>query len=193
MREDLSWLSSTLASDASEGVGVLPHWIGTSKPSARVVAPARVVTASRDDNGVISELIASSTQGAGGVLMVGGHERSHGATIGGLMARELRLLGFVGLVTDGLVRDANDIRALDFPVWCRGVTPMASQKRELGLRGGAVQLGGVIVREGDLIVADDDGVVCWEAAQVDAYVLKARARLERDEQRLGRILERERR
>ena len=171
---------------------MLPHWISALKPSTRVIAPAKVVTASQGDKRVISELIASSTQGAGGVLIVGGHERSKGATIGGLMARELRLLGFVGLVTDGLVRDASEIRALEFPVWCRGVTPMASPKRELGLRGGAVQLGGVIVHEADLIVADDNGVVCWAAAQVDAYVLKARARLERDEQRLESILERER-
>jgi len=103
------------------------------------------------------------------------------------MVMELQQGGVAGLITDGLVRDSGEIRQLRFPVWCRGTTPAASNKHDPGVIGGAVTLGGAIVRDGDLVIADDDGVVIWPVDDYDALLAKAQARLDSDNARLARI------
>lgn len=182
------WLSATLASDAAEGRGVLPDWIKALETDSRVVGPAFVVLAGRDDNAAVVQAVAS-TPPPGCVLVVGGQSTSRTATIGGLMALEIRNLGVAGLVTDGLVRDGQEIRRLGLPVWCRGVTPTASLKRDPGVIGGAVAIGGALVRDGDLVIADDDGVVIWPAADCQELLGRAQARLDSDNARLARLRE----
>ena len=152
------WLGATLASDAAEGRGVLPTWIGTLRPGSRVVGPAFVVQAAQDDNLALSEALGSSPP-AGCVLVVGGHSTSRAATCGDLVAFEIKNAGIAGVVTDGLVRDSREIRNLGLPVWCRGVTPLAPGKRGPSVVGGSVPVGGTVVRDGDLVIAADDGGV----------------------------------
>ncbi|HEV7213909.1 MAG TPA: RraA family protein [Chloroflexota bacterium] len=180
------WLSATLASDATAGRGVLPPWITALGPDNRVVGPAFVVHASQDDNAAVVQAAATPPP-PGCVLVVGGQSTSRTATIGDLMALELRNLGVAGLVTDGLVRDAQEIRRLGLPVWCRGVTPTASAKRGPGLVGGAVIVGGALVRDGDLVIADGDGVVIWPAADYQELLAKAQTKLDSDNARLARL------
>lgn len=180
------WLSATLASDATEGRGVLPSWIRPLKVDWRVVGPAFVVLASEDDNQAVVQAVAAPPL-AGSVLVVGGMSTSRTATIGGLMALEIQNLGVAGLVTDGLVRDAQEIRELGFPVWCRGTTPTASAKRGPGAIGGAVAIGGTRVRDGDLVIADDDGVVIWPRERIPELLARAQAKLDADNARLARL------
>src|SRR5579872_2036255 len=129
MQEFPDWLVSTLASDATEGQGVLPSWIGSLKQDSQVVGPAFVGLIGQDDNLSVREAIQAPHR-PGSVLVVAGGSTSRTAVIGGLLALEMRNAGFVGLVTDGLVRDAREIRQLkQFNVWCRGLTPAASHKQ----------------------------------------------------------------
>src|SRR5438874_2300767 len=145
------WLASALASDASEGKGVLPQWIGSLKPEAQAIGPAFVVLMSQDDNLSVGEAIRASPR-PGSILVVAGGSTSRTATIGGLMALEMQLAGIVALVTDGLVRDAGEIRQLkQFSVWCRGGTPVASNKYGPVVLGGSISIGGVVVQDGDLV------------------------------------------
>jgi regulator of RNase E activity RraA len=90
-------------------------------------------------------------------------------------------------VTDGLVRDASEIRRLPFPVWCRGTTPTAPLKLTPGRVGGAVDIGGAFVRDGDLVIADDDGVVVWPLERLTELLERAKARLASDVERLAKI------
>ena len=186
MTEYPEWLASTLASDAAEGRGALPNGVAPLVVDARVIAPARVALMSQDDNLAVREAIEQPVPGA--VLVVGGGGMSRTATIGGLMARELRQAGYVGLVTDGLVRDAREIRALGFAVWCRGVTPAASGKGGPAVLGGSVAIGGTVVREGDLIIADEDGVVVWPSERIAELLARAEAKLRQDNARLAQLL-----
>src|SRR5689334_19095608 len=129
MNEFPTWLASTLASDATEGRGVLAPWIGSLKPDARAVGPAFVTLMSQDDNLSVREALQSSPP-PGSVLVVAGGSTSNTATIGGLLALEMQNAGIVALVTDGLVRDSREVRQMQhFYVWCRGVTPSASNKK----------------------------------------------------------------
>lgn len=181
------WLNATLASDAAEGRNVLtPGVIQPLRPDWRVIGPAFVVLGSQDDNLAINQAVALPPP-TGCVLVVGGQAGSRTATIGDLVALELQNLGMLGLVTDGLVRDAQEIRRLGLPVWCRGVTPTASAKRGPGTVGGTLTIGGAIVRDGDLVIADGDGVVVWPQEQLPELLSRAQARLASDNARLARL------
>ena len=181
------WLASTLASDATEGRGVLPPWIGSLKPGVRAAGPAFVALMSQDDNLSVREAI-QAPHSPRSVLVVAGGSTSRTATIGGLMALEMQNAGIVALVTDGLVRDAREIRQMQqFSVWCRGVTPAASYKRGPVVVGGAISIGGILIRDGDLVIADEDGVVVWPKEQIDALLVKAEAKRQQDNARLARL------
>ncbi|HEX6556981.1 MAG TPA: RraA family protein [Ktedonobacteraceae bacterium] len=189
MNEFPAWLASTLASDATEGRGVLPPWIGSLKPDARAVGPAFVALMSQDDNLSVREAIKASPP-SGSVLVVAGGSTSRTATTGGLMALEMQQAGIVALVTDGLVRDAGEIRQMQqFSVWCRGVTPAASHKNGPAVVGGTVSLGGTIIQDGDLVITDEDGVVIWPKELIDDLLVKAEAKWQQDNARLGQLQE----
>jgi 4-hydroxy-4-methyl-2-oxoglutarate aldolase len=187
MNEFPDWLASTLASDATEGQGVLPAWISSLKPDTRAVGPAFVALMSQDDNLSVREAI-QTPHAPGSVLVVAGGSTSRTATIGGLIALEMQNAGIIALVTDGLVRDARDIRQMQqFSVWCRGVTPAASHKQGPMVVGGSVSIGGILIRDGDLIIADDDGVVIWPQEQIAVLLGKAEAKWQQDNARLARL------
>ena len=186
MREFPEWLASTLASDAAGGRGVLPSWVASLKSGARAVGPAFVALMSQDDNLAVRKAIEAAPV-PGSVLVVAGGSVSRSATIGGLLALELQNMGIIALVTDGLVRDAGEIRQLQFGVWCRGVTPMASNKNGPASVGGPVSIGGIVIRDGDLVIADDDGVVVWPEEQIDDLLARAEAKLKADNDRLARL------
>ncbi len=188
MNEFPEWLAATLASDATEGRGVLPSWIHALIPEARAVGPAFVALVSQDDNLSVREAIKASPP-PGSVLVVAGGSTSRTATIGGLMALEMQHVGIVALITDGLVRDAKEIRQVGFGVWCRGVTPIASHKNGPTVVGGTVSIGGTIIRDGDLVIADEDGVVIWPKEHIDELLARAQAKLQQDNARLARLQE----
>ncbi len=180
------WLATTLASDATGGCGVLSEWVRPLRPGQRLTGPALVVALTRDDNAAMRD-IAAARPAPGTVLVVAGAEQSRTACMGDLVARELQSLGIAGVVTDGLVRDSAEIAALGLPVWCRGATPVASRKDGPGQVGGSATIAGALVRDGDLVVADDDGVVIWSHEDLPALLEAAERKRAADEERLERL------
>ncbi|MGH2510073.1 MAG: RraA family protein [Ktedonobacteraceae bacterium] len=186
MQQFPNWLASTLASDATNGQGILPTWIRSLRPDSRVVGPAFVALMSLNDNLSVREALAARPT-PGSVLVVAGGNESRTATIGGLMALEMQNVGIAGLITDGLVRDAGEIRALHFDVWCRGLTPSAPSKNGPAHIGGSISLGGILIHDGDLIIADEDGVVVWPHEQINELLVRAETRLQQDNARLAQL------
>jgi 4-hydroxy-4-methyl-2-oxoglutarate aldolase len=186
MNEFPEWLAATLASDATEGRGVLPPWIHALTSEARAVGPAFVALMSQDDNLSVREALKASPP-PGSVLVVAGGSTSRTATIGGLLALEMKHAGIIALVTDGLVRDAKEIRQLQFSVWCRGITPIASHKNGPAVVGESVSIGGTLIRDGDLVIADEDGVVIWPKEDIDDLLAKAQTKLQQDNARLAQL------
>src|SRR5258708_33947303 len=125
------------------------------------IGPAYVALMSQDDNLSVREAIqAPYTPGC--VLIVAGGNTSRTATIGGLLALEMQNRSIIALVTDGLVRDARDIRQMQqLNVWGRGVPPTASHKQGPVAIGGLVFLGGILLPDGDPVIAQEDWVVAW--------------------------------
>jgi 4-hydroxy-4-methyl-2-oxoglutarate aldolase len=94
----------------------------------------------------------------GDVLVIATDNWTGSAVLGDLVAAMFNNIGIAGVVTDGAVRDLTGISQVGLPVYARGLTANSSQKNGPGTIGGPISIGGVIVRSGDIIVGDRDGI-----------------------------------
>ena len=86
------------------------------------------------------------------------------SNMGGQSATIARRQGFIGAVVDATVRDPDQYRSWDWPVWCRGFTPITGKWRMQTVEvNGTVEICGVTVRAGDLVCADEAGIAFAQA------------------------------
>jgi regulator of RNase E activity RraA len=82
------------------------------------------------------------------------------ACLGGGVALAAKTRGAAGAILDGPCTDPHEIREMDFPVWCRGVSPVTTRQQDIGGRlNFPVSIGGAVVMPGDVVLADESGVV----------------------------------
>ncbi len=91
------------------------------------------------------------------VIDTGGSQRA--AVLGDLISNKALHRGVAGFVVDGLIRDADGIKETNLPVFARGVTPFGPLHRGPGELNYPVSCGGIVVNPGDIVVADENGVV----------------------------------
>jgi 4-hydroxy-4-methyl-2-oxoglutarate aldolase len=157
--------STSFVVDAMNGRGALSHDIKPLDPSSRFVGSALTARAGARDN--LAALAALDLIERGDVLVIATQGFSGTATLGDNMARIARMRGAVGIVTDGMVRDAAEIIALGIPVFCRGVTPNSAFPSGPGEVALPLAMGEVTVDAGDLVIGDRDGVVVVPRAHLE--------------------------
>jgi regulator of RNase E activity RraA len=108
----------------------------------------------------------------GDVIVVDGGGDLTNALIGELMANSMIKAGVAGIVINGAIRDAGWIAAHDFPVYAAGVTHRGPYKDGPGVINCAIALDGMVIEPGDLVLGDEDGLVCVPYGELDS-VLKA--------------------
>jgi 4-hydroxy-4-methyl-2-oxoglutarate aldolase len=110
----------------------------------------------------------------GDIVVIDGGARGDISAMGGLSTLFAKKYGLAGNIVDCGVRDVEEMRNLDYPVWSRGVTPISGKFRLEALEiNGPVVCGGVSVQPGDLVVADDTGVVIVPQKIIGAVVKQA--------------------
>lgn len=167
-------------SDACRQNVVMNRMLGAVWPGAKIEgAPAYTVQVPPGDNKTLFEAIDDASPGQ--VLVVNGNGYLGRSLWGAIMSYAAMKRGIVGLVADGLVRDCTDLERLGFPVFCRGVTPIAPRPRRRGTTGVPIMCGSLEVSPGDMIYADSDGVVVIDSAQNSEVIHRARERAEHED------------
>ncbi|WP_158812802.1 RraA family protein [Methylocapsa sp. S129] len=159
--------------DAMGGGGALDHRIKPLPPSAKImVGVALTCDCGPSDN--LALFGALSVAQPGDILVAAAHGHTGAAVTGDLMLGMARNRGVKGFVTDGMVRDIVGILDVGLPVYCAGVTPNSPARNGPGTVGQPVDLGGLRIESGDILIGDRDGIVVVPRDRA-AAVLKALA------------------
>jgi RraA family protein len=127
-------------------------------PDLTILAPATTVKCYPGDNLMVHKALDIAKPGD--VVVVDSSGSTLGAVLGDLISTKARHRGIVGFIVDGLVRDIAAVKRLgNFPVFARGVTPIGPLHRGPGEVNYPISAGGIVVNPGDIIYADQNGVV----------------------------------
>ncbi|MFD7070072.1 RraA family protein [Streptomyces sp. NPDC059913] len=149
-------------------IGIRPLWT----PSPRVAGPAFTVRCPPGDNLMLHAAIHRAEPGS--VIVVESGDVDF-ALAGGNMCAVAQRRGIAAFVADGVIRDLAEVRAMGFPVFARGVIPIPGTKKAVEPLNHPVRCGGVDVAAGDIVVADEEGVVVVPRSGAGQVLLDARA------------------
>ncbi|MFF5013889.1 RraA family protein [Streptomyces sp. NPDC001165] len=163
-------LADLLGRDQVMDTGIRSLWA----PVPRTAGPAFTVSCPPGDNLMLHAAIYRAEPGS--VIVVESGDLDW-ALAGGNVCAVARRRGVAAFVADGLIRDLAEVRELGFPVFARGVIPIPGAKKAVRPLNKPVRCGGVRVRAGDMVVADEEGVVVVPGARRARTLAEARAKL----------------
>ena len=177
-------LSVSLLLDGAKAAGVVLPGGGCLSPMIqpldrrhKLISTALTVKTQPGDNRPIHLAIYGAQQ-AGYALVIDGRAHDGCAYMGDLMIGACKALGFDGVVIDGRVRDWDGLMQLDFPVYARGLSPLAPTREKDGDINAPIVLDGVTIHTGDLIMGDCDGLCVIPRADIETVLSGAEKRQE---------------
>lgn len=164
----LARFSAATIHEAQGRKGALSHRLKPVDPSMSFCGPAVTVQAQAGDNLMVQ--VAISYAEPGDVVIVAGGEFAQAGSFGDVLATACQSKGLAAFVTDSGVRDSADLRAMGFPVFSGSICMEGTVKETLGPVNYPISVGGQIVRPGDILRGDADGIVLVDPVEADAVV-----------------------
>lgn len=192
-RARLDRVSTTNLSDAMDKLGIhgaawgiRPVW-GAPKIVGNAVT-VKITAAGETKSKTHLGSAAIDSAEKGDIILVDNGGRPDVSCWGGILANGARMRGVSGVIVDGACRDADEYLEMDFPVFARGVVPMSARGRIIQESYNTlIQIGGVQVRPGDVVLADANGVAVIPAEKFESVLAEAEKLLRLEEQMVAEV------
>ena len=170
----LARYSAATIHEAQGRKGALSHRLKPVDPSMSFCGPAFTVSAQAGDNIMVQ--VAITYARPGDVIIVAGGEYEQAGSFGDVLATACQSKGLAAFVTDSGVRDSADLRALAFPVFSGSICIEGTVKETLGPVNQPIAIGGQLVRPGDILRGDADGIVVVDPAEAETVIERCQER-----------------
>lgn len=186
LKTDWDNVSSTSLSDAMHGLQTMDSCIQPLNRRMCVAGPAFTVQIVQNDCAVVFQALRDAAPGS--VLVIAANGTTDVAFFGEIVVAIAKEKGLAGIVIDGCARDSLALSQNDFPVFVKGIVPRILARVFLGEVQKDVQCGGVLVRPGDIVFGDADGVVIIPQEQQAPVLAKAQAKEKLDQWKMEHLL-----
>ncbi|MEV4754273.1 RraA family protein [Micromonospora sp. NPDC049559] len=166
-------LADVLGREQVMDIGIRPLW----SPIPRVAGAAFTVRCPPGDNLMLHAAIYRAEPGS--IIVVEAGDLDY-AVSGGNVCAVAQRRGIAAFVVDGVIRDLAEVREMGFPVFARGVIPIPGAKAAVEPLNRQVRCGGVNVTPGDIVVADEEGIVVVPAARQEQVLLDAQTKVAKE-------------